>query len=61
MKPNPFFINYIFANPPRTNSALNETDVYHFDNTWSMALLDLENYGPVIKKSYIYGLTVIDV
>ena len=50
MRRSPFFMNYIFANPPKKKSAFDETDVYHFDDTWSMALLDLMNYGLVIKK-----------
>ena len=41
------FINEIYSKPPKRNYATNKTDVYFIDDTWSLDILDLKDYGPV--------------
>ena len=38
----------------------NETDVYHFDDIWTLDILDLKDYGPENNRGYRYVLVVID-
>ena len=40
------FINEIYSKPPKKNCPTNKTDVYHIDDTWSLYILDLKDYGP---------------
>ena len=40
------FINGSYSKGPKKNYATNKTDVYHIDNTWSLDILDLKDYGP---------------
>ena len=39
------FINEIYSKPPNKNYATNKTDVHHIDDTWSLDILDLKDYG----------------
>ena len=39
---------------------INETDVYHIDDIWSLDILDLKDYGPENNKGYRYVLVAID-
>ena len=55
-----FFINEIYSKPPRKNYATNKTNVYHIDDTWSLDILDLKDYGPEKKRGYRYVLVTID-
>ena len=54
------FINEIYSKGPKRNNATNKTDVYHIDETWSLDILDLKDYGPKNNKGYRYVLVVID-
>ena len=54
------FINEIYSKGPNKNYITNKTDVYHIDDTWSMDILDLKNYGPENNRGYRYVLILID-
>ena len=54
------FINEIYSKGSKRNYATNKTDVYHIDDTWSLDILDLKDYGPKNNKGYRYVLVVID-
>ena len=54
------FINEIYSKGPKRNYATNKTDVYHFDDTWSLDILDLKDYGPENNRLYRYVLVIID-
>ena len=54
------FVSEIYSKPPRKNYALNKTDVYHIDDTWSLDILDLKDYGPKNNRGYRYVLVTID-
>ena len=54
------FINEIYSKGPKRNYATNKTDVYHIDDTWSLDILDLKDYGPKNNKGYRYVLVVLD-
>ena len=54
------FINEIYSKPPRRYYATNKTDVYHIDDSWSLDILDLKDYGPENNRGYRYVLVVID-
>ena len=53
-------INEIYSKPPKKNYATNKTDVYHIDDTWSLDILDLKDYGPENNRGYRYVLITID-
>ena len=54
------FINEIYSKGPKRNYATNKTDVYHIDDTWSLDILDLKDYGSKNNKGYRYVLVVLD-
>ena len=54
------FINEIYSKPPKKNYITNKTDVYHIDDTWSLDILDLKDYGPENNRGYRYVLVTID-
>ena len=54
------FKNEIYSKGSKRNYATNKTDVYHIDDTWSLDILDLEDYGPENNKNYRYVLVVND-
>ena len=54
------FINEIYSKPPKKNYITNKTDVYHIDDTWSLDILDLKDYGPENNRGYRYVLVIID-
>ena len=54
------FINETYSKGPETNYATNKTDVHHVDDTWSLVILDLKDYGPENNKNYRYVLVIID-
>ena len=54
------FINEIYFRPPKKNYSTNKTIVKHIDDTWSMDLLDMVDYGVKNNKGYRYILVVID-
>ena len=54
------FINEIYSKGPKKNYPTNKTDVYHIDDTWSLDILDLKDYGPENNRGYRYVLVIID-
>ena len=54
------FINDIFSKGPKKNYATNKTDVHYVDDTWSLDILDIKDYGPENNKNYRYVLVIID-
>ena len=54
------FINEIYSKPPKKYYLPNKTDVYHIDDTWSLDILDLKDYGPENNRGYRYVLVIID-
>ena len=54
------FINEIYSKPPKKNYITNKTDVYHIDDTWSLDILDLKDYGPENNRGYRSVLVTID-
>ena len=54
------YINEIYSKGPRKSYPTNKTDVYHIDDTWSLAILDLKDYGPENNRGYRNVLVVID-
>ena len=54
------FINEIYSKPPKKNYITKKTDVYHIDDTWSLDILDLKDYGPENNRGYRYVLVVIE-
>ena len=46
MKNHTNFINETYAKLAKKNYATSKTDVFYIDDTWSMDLLDLVDYGP---------------
>ena len=54
------FINEIYSKGPRKSYPTNKTDVYHIDEIWSLAILDLRDYGPESNRVYRYVLVIID-
>ena len=53
-------INEIYSKPPKRYYATNKTDVYHIDDTWSLDILDLKDYGPKNNRGYRYVLVILD-
>ena len=53
-------MNEIYSKPPKKKYATNKTDVYHIDDIWSLATLDLKSYGPENNRGYRYVLVIID-
>ena len=54
------FIDEIYFNPPKKNYPTNKTIIKHIDDTWSIDLLDFNDYKPANNKGYRYILVVID-
>ena len=54
------FINEIYSKPPKKYYITNKTDVYHIDDTWSLDILDLKDYGSENNREYRYVLVIID-
>ena len=54
------FINEIYSKPPKKNYITNKTDVYHIDDTWSLDILDLKDYGTENNRGHRYVLVTID-
>ena len=52
--------NESYRKPPRKNHPTNKTDVYHFDDIWSLDILGLKDYGPENNRGFRYVLVVID-
>ena len=54
------FIKEIYSRGRKKNYATNKTNVYHFDDIWSMDILDLKDYGPENNRNHRYVLVIID-
>ena len=54
------FINEIYSKPPKKYYPTNKTDVYYIDETWSLDIFDLKDYGPKNNRGYRYVLVIID-
>ena len=54
------FTNEIYSKPPKKYYLTNKTDVYHIDDSWSLDILDLKDYGPKNNRGYRYILVIID-
>ena len=54
------FINEIYSKPPKKYYNTNKTNVYYIDDTWSLDILDLKDYGPENNRNYRYVLVIID-
>ena len=54
------FINETYSKPPKKYYPTNKTDVYYFDDIWSLDILDLKDYGPENNRGYRYVLVIID-
>ena len=54
------FINEIYSKPPKKIYITNKTNVYHIDDTWSLDILNLKDYGPENNRGYRYVLVTID-
>ena len=54
------FIDEIYSKPPKKYYPTNKTDVYHFDDIWSLDILDLKDYGPKNNRGYRFVLIAID-
>ena len=54
------FINEIYSKPPKKYYNTNKTIVYYIDDTWSVDILDLKDYGPENNRNYRYVLVIID-
>ena len=54
------FINEIYSKPPKKYYNTNKTNVYYIDDTWSLDILDLKDYGPKNNRGYRYVLVTID-
>ena len=53
-------INEIHSEPPKKKNSTNKTDVFYFDNIWSLDLLDLNDYGPKSLRGYRNVLVIIN-
>ena len=53
-------INQICLKRPRKDYSTNKTDVYHFDDIWSLDILDLKYYGVENNRGYRYVLVILD-
>ena len=54
------FINENYSKPPKKYYNTNKTNVYYIDETWSLDILDLKDYGPENNRNYRYVLVIID-
>ena len=54
------YINENYSKSPEKNYNTNKTDVYLFDDIWSLDFLDSKDYGLENNRNYRYVLVVID-
>ena len=54
------FINEIYSKPSKKYYNTNKTDAYYIDDTWSLDILDIKDYGPGNNRNYRYVLVIID-
>ena len=46
------FISEIYSKGPKENNVTNKTDVFYFDDIWSLDILDLKDYGPESNRGF---------
>ena len=51
MKRSEFVLKEIYAGPRKRKDATSKTNVYHIDDTWRRALLDLNDNEPTFNKN----------
>ena len=49
-----------FSKPTKNSYPTNKTSDYHFDEIWSLKILDLKGYGPEKNSKYKFVLVVFD-
>ena len=54
------FVNGVYIKGPKKKYSKNKTDVFCFDNIWSLDILELKDYSPENNRGYRYVLVVID-
>ena len=54
------FINEVSSRPPKKDYVTIKTDVFQFDEIWSLVKLDLKDYDPENNRRYRFVLAVID-
>ena len=54
------FKNDIYSKPLKKIYLTNKTNVYNFDDIWSLDILDLKDYGPENYRNYRFVLVVMD-
>ena len=54
------FFDEFFSKPPKKNYPTNKTDEFYIDDTWSLDILDLEDYSPENNRGHRYVLVIID-
>ena len=54
------FRSEIYSKSPKQKYITDKTDVYHFDDNWSLDILDIKDNDPGNYKSYRYILVVIE-
>ena len=57
-KTSEIFIDDFYSKPPQMKHAINKSDVYQFEDVWSLHILDLKGYGPENNRGYRYLLAV---
>ena len=55
------FMNEVFSKGQEKIYATNKTDVYHFDDIWSLHIINLKDYGPENNRVYRYVLVIKDI
>ena len=55
------FLDKIYSELPDNNYSTDKTEVYHYDDIWSLDLLDLKGFDPKIIRGYRYVLVVTDM
>ena len=54
------FIDQIYSSPPKKNYDTNKSVVNYIDDTWSLDLLDMNDYNPKNNNGYRYIVVIID-
>ena len=55
-----FFLDENYSKASTKNYPTKKTDVYYIDDSWSLDILDLRDYGLGNNRIYRYVLVVID-
>ena len=50
----------IYSKSPKMNYATNKTNVFHIQDSRSLDILELKDYGPEKIRSYRYVLLIFD-